>query len=106
AFRDGERNAVDRLDVGDLAVEHAATDGKVFLQILRRHDRLSLAAAIACVAGRDRGLSLTLSRCGKVHGDLRRQARTSIAWRSPSATRLNDNEARKIAAPGKAQTSG
>ena len=30
--------------------------------------------------------------------------RTSIAWRSPSLTRLKDSEVMKIASPGSAQT--
>ena len=72
--------------------------GKCFLRSRDDQHRLGRAAAVARIAGGVCGVACVLGHRAVAH------ACTSMAWRSPSLTRLKDSEVMKIASPGSAQT--
>ena len=108
ALKDDQRYVIHCAHAADAPIEQAAANWKVLLEAGDRQHRLHLAASIARIAGRH-GVEL---RAGSGRADVcchagspsPHQIRTSIAWRSPSLTRLNDSDVMKIAAPGSAQT--
>src|SRR5690242_849736 len=98
ALEHGEGNIVDRPHLGDRPVEDAAEDVEMFGEAVRDQHGLRLAAAVAWIAGWHGPELRPGGRRMRGHEVPMAHIRTSIAWRSPSLTRLNESDVMKIAA--------